>query len=125
MPRTILVVDENRDFHELMGAIVRWAHLPVEIRCAGDSQAAFAMAKQERPDLIVIGDLYPDASRPELCQHLRACAVTATIPILVLAADPWLARDQDLPACADAVLGKASDLDAIVRTIAQLLAAPR
>jgi two-component system response regulator GlrR len=51
MARTILLVDDDRDFLEMNRGVLEARGY--RVRCAADSRAALAAAESERPDLVV------------------------------------------------------------------------
>ena len=81
MQSTILVVDDEpkivrlaRDYLEKNG---------FRVVSAGDGRAALAMARREKPDLIVLDLLLPGMDGREVCRILRA---ESDVPIIMLTA---------------------------------------
>ena len=82
--RTILVVDDEKDIREL----VRF-HLEQEgytVREAESGEEALQRVTAERPALVVLDIMLPDADGIEVCRRLRATAATASVPIVMLTA---------------------------------------
>jgi len=66
----ILVVDDDLELQRLISFTLRQAgYLVIE---AGNGPAALATAEAERPDLVLLDAILPDASGFELCGRLRA-----------------------------------------------------
>src|SRR6202142_2155108 len=84
MKTKILVVDDEPDALEVLGFKLRQAgYTPI---FAKDGTRAIAVARDERPDLIVLDLMLPEVDGLEVCKILRRDAATAMIPILMLTA---------------------------------------
>ncbi|MGH7363473.1 MAG: response regulator, partial [Candidatus Methylomirabilales bacterium] len=84
MATRVLVVDDEKDIVEL----VRY-HLEKEgFQCllAGDGPAALRLARQHRPDLLILDLMLPGLDGLEVCRQLRRDPATARLPILMLTA---------------------------------------
>jgi phosphate regulon transcriptional regulator PhoB len=84
MAATVLVVDDERDIVEL----VRY-HLEKEgFRClvAADGGAALRLAREARPDVLVLDRMLPGLDGLEVTRQLRRDAATARLPIIMLTA---------------------------------------
>jgi phosphate regulon transcriptional regulator PhoB len=84
MAATVLVVDDERDIVEL----VRY-HLDKEgFRClvAADGAAALRLAREARPDVLVLDRMLPGLDGLEVTRQLRRDAATARLPIIMLTA---------------------------------------
>jgi len=55
-----------------------------EVVCAEDGEAALKLAREQKPDLILLDMILPKMSGPDVLQHLKANAQTADIPVVVL-----------------------------------------
>jgi CheY-like chemotaxis protein len=55
-----------------------------EVVCAEDGEAALKLAREQKPDLILLDMILPKMSGPDVLQHLKADAQTADIPVVVL-----------------------------------------
>ena len=51
---------------------------------AGDGKSGFELAKQQKPQLIILDYNLPDIKGPEVCKLLKAHADTSHIPVLFL-----------------------------------------
>lgn len=84
MKPKILVVDDEPDALEVLGFKLKEAgYTP---RFARDGARAVAMAREERPALIVLDLMLPEVDGFEVCKILRRDPGTAAIPILMLTA---------------------------------------
>ena len=84
MKPKILVVDDEPDALEILGFKLKEAgFLPV---FAKDGARALAVARDERPALIVLDLMLPGVDGLEVCKILRRDPATASIPILMLTA---------------------------------------
>src|SRR5207248_6180985 len=81
---SVLVVEDDREINELVGAYVQIAGF--EYRSALDGASALAEARQRRPSLIVLDLMLPDTDGFEVCRKLKSENATAHIPIVMLTA---------------------------------------
>jgi two-component system, OmpR family, response regulator len=84
MPRTVLVVDDERDTNEILSSLVQ-AHgfVPIPIFTGARTLAAVA---EQRPDLILLDVMLPDVDGFELCDQLKRARETNLIPIVMVTA---------------------------------------
>ena len=80
----ILVVDDDRRVRELL-EIAFTAH-GYRVITASDGEEAVRRALAERPDLVVLDVRLPKRSGLEVCESLRADAIGAVIPIVLVSA---------------------------------------
>src|ERR1043165_4849912 len=84
MKPKILVVDDEPDALEVLGFKLREAGFaPVFAR---DGTRAIAVARDERPALVVLDLMLPEVDGLEVCKILRRDPATAMIPIIMLTA---------------------------------------
>src|ERR1700690_77039 len=84
MKTKILVVDDEPDALEVLGFKLRQAgYTPI---FAKDGTRAIAVARDERPDLVVLDLMLPEVDGLEVCKILRRDPATANMPILMLTA---------------------------------------
>jgi len=84
MATKVLIVDDEKDIVEL----VRY-HLEKQgFHClqAGDGPTALRLARQHRPDLLILDLMLPGLDGLEVCRQLRRDAATAGLPIIMLTA---------------------------------------
>lgn len=83
-PAAVLVVDDEPDVVDLVRyGLTRAGH---EVFSAADGQSALRLARERRPDLIVLDLMLPQMSGQEVCRELKADPATADIPVLMLTA---------------------------------------
>jgi DNA-binding response OmpR family regulator len=84
MATRVLVVDDERDIVEL----VRYHAEKAGFECltAADGPTALRLARDWRPDLLVLDLMLPGIDGLEVCRRLRRDAATAALPIIVLTA---------------------------------------
>ncbi|MGA2441680.1 MAG: response regulator transcription factor [Tepidisphaeraceae bacterium] len=82
--RTILVVEDERDFARLVGRTLEQEGFDVIL--ATDGTTGLRLAREQRPDLIVLDLTMPDVDGLEVCKVLRSEPRSAHMPILVLSA---------------------------------------
>lgn len=88
---TILVVEDDRSLSEALAYnLRREGYTPV---VAGDAEAGVALARREKPDLVLLDLMLPGGSGLDVCRSIRTFS---SAPIIILTA-----RDEDI----DAVLG--------------------
>lgn len=84
MKPKILVVDDEPDALEVLGFKLKEAgYLPI---FAKDGARAIAVARDERPALIVLDLMLPEVDGLEVCKILRRDLATSMIPIIMLTA---------------------------------------
>jgi DNA-binding response OmpR family regulator len=84
MPEKVLVVEDDQEINELVGAYVEIAgfdYLP-----AHDAASAVREAQKTHPSLIVLDLMLPDADGFEVCRRLKSEPETRDIPVLMLTA---------------------------------------
>ncbi|ACL25992.1 response regulator [Chloroflexus aggregans] len=81
---TILVVDDDEQIHDLLTAIV--APLSLHLLVVQRGGEALHLARQYKPDLILLDVMLPDMSGFEVCRTLREDPVLAQIPIVMITA---------------------------------------
>ncbi len=83
-PRSILLVDDDRDFLEMNRGVLEACGY--RVRCAGDPRAALAAAETARPDLVVT-DLMMDRLDAGLLPRARASrSATRGVPVILVTA---------------------------------------
>jgi DNA-binding response OmpR family regulator len=84
MPRTVLVVDHERDANDILAHLVRPRGFePVQVYTGKDALAAVS---RHQPDLILLDLSLPDIDGFEVCDHLKRNRETNLIPIIMLTA---------------------------------------
>jgi two-component system, OmpR family, phosphate regulon response regulator PhoB len=83
MPRILVIEDEN-DIQQVLGFNLRRAGH--EVLAASRGQDGLKLARQERPDLIILDLMLPDLAGTEVCKALKREDGTAGMPIIMLTA---------------------------------------
>jgi CheY-like chemotaxis protein len=118
---TLLYIEDNLANLSLVETILlsrpSWRTLP-----ALQGQLGVELARQHRPDLILLDLHLPDIPGVEVLRRLRADPRTAHIPVVVVSADATRATVDRLRAAgADAYLTKPLDLDEFLATVDRYL----
>jgi putative two-component system response regulator len=79
----ILAVDDEPSNLQLLRQILQDQYA---LLFAKDGQRALDLARQERPDLILLDVMMPGMTGYEVCRQLKSAAPTATIPIIFVTA---------------------------------------
>jgi PAS domain S-box-containing protein len=116
-PATLLYIEDNLANLSLVESILasrpKWRTIP-----ALQGQLGVELAREHRPDLILLDLHLPDITGDEVLRRLRADERTAHIPIVVISADATRdSRTRLEGAGADGYLTKPLDLDAFVETL--------
>lgn len=81
---TVLIIDDNEKNVELLKDFTEsWGY---ETLCAYQGIEALKIAKQNRPDIIVLDVMLPGMSGFEVCTYLRSDPRTMDIPIIIVSA---------------------------------------
>lgn len=122
MPRKIVVVDDSRDFVEMMQALLEQAGY--EVLPLVDSLKARSVIQQERPDLLILDIMMPGLDGWEVLDALRKDPDTEGLPVLVTTGALVNAHPgQRLPALAGVeFLPKPFSVDELLRRVEDILA---
>ncbi len=114
---TILVCDDDPSLRELVRAVLGSGYRFVE---AADGAEALALAREDRPDLIVLDVMLPGLSGIEVLEALRTDAELEAIPVVVITA--WSHAEIDAQvAGADRFVSKPFDPDDLSIAVKELL----
>jgi two-component system, OmpR family, response regulator len=84
MPRTVLVVNDERDANDILASLVRPHDFePIQVYSGAEALAEVAL---RQPDLILLAPALPDLSGFELCDRLKRGRETNLIPIVMVTA---------------------------------------
>jgi two-component system cell cycle response regulator DivK len=120
MPATILIADDHEDNRELLQLLLAGAGY--NVREAGDGRECLRIAREELPDLIVIDLSMPLLDGWGVFQELKADDRTRTIPCMAVTAHAELDRNEALETGFSAYVSKPYSGDALLKTVATLLA---
>ena len=115
---TILICDDDPSLRELVRAVLGPRYRFVE---AADGVEALALAREERPALIVLDVMLPGLSGIEVLEELRNDDELKEIPVVVITA--WSHAEIDAQvAGADRFVSKPFDPDELSTAVQELLA---
>lgn len=115
---TILVCDDDPSLRELVRAVLGPGYRFVE---AADGLEALALARELRPDLVVLDVMLPGRSGIEVLGELRGDPELRTLPVVVITA--WSHAEVEAHvAGADRFVSKPFDPDVLSDAVEELLA---
>ncbi len=79
--RILLVDDSKAILQENERVLIKAGY---EVICAEDGESALKLAREEKPDLILLDMILPKMSGPDVLRHLKQDPATASIPVVVL-----------------------------------------
>ena len=82
--KKILIVDDERQLVSLVGLHMKMSGY--EVLSAGDGEKALTIAREERPDLIILDLMLPEIDGWEVCKRLREGSKIGNIPVIMLTA---------------------------------------
>lgn len=82
MPKTILIVDDFVEYTNMLSSSLKTAGY--EVLVANDGGASIRMAKEKKPDLIILDIMMPDVGGTEVRVELMKDPETKPIPIIFL-----------------------------------------
>ena len=80
----ILIIEDESDLRQVLDYHLRLAGY--EVLEAGAGQDGLRLAKEQRPDLVLLDLMLPDIPGTEVCRHLKDDDATRTVPIMMLTA---------------------------------------
>ena len=119
--KTVLLVDDEHSMLKVLER--RLASWGFEAILADNGQDALRLAKERRPDLILLDVMMPGQDGLEVCRQLKAVPATARIPIiLVTVKATQLAPDEIKASRARCVIGKPYEPKALEEAVRAALA---
>jgi CheY-like chemotaxis protein len=114
--REVLVVEDDPEINELVGAYARLAGF--EYRSALDGTTALAEVRRHTPSVIVLDLMLPDFDGFEVCRRVKREPGMGDVPVIILTAlDNEISRRQGREAGAADYLTKPFDPDRLMATI--------
>src|SRR5688572_6026378 len=80
----ILVVEDEKDLQQVLAYNLR--QVGHEVLSAMDGESALRLAREQKPQLIILDLMLPDIPGTDVCKALKADGTTRTIPVLMLTA---------------------------------------
>ena len=84
VPEKILVVEDEQDLRELVSKY--FVDMGYQVVVAADGTDALDLAKEEKPQIILLDLKMPELDGLEICKKLKANERTKTIPIIIVTA---------------------------------------
>ncbi len=81
---TILVVEDENDIQDVLEFNLRQAGY--EVLTAAKGRDALRMAREQRPDLVLLDLMLPDVPGTEVCRQLKEDSATRRIPVVMVTA---------------------------------------
>ncbi|HEX2914160.1 MAG TPA: response regulator [Chloroflexia bacterium] len=103
-PLQALVIDDNINDRELIGAVLSSAGL--NVRMAENGEAGWTLAQQDPPDLVVLDLMMPGMDGFSVLRRLRQNMTTLDVPVFVYTAKDLDANEKKQLRQAEAVLQK-------------------
>ena len=94
--RLILVADDEKSFRDIVGRSLAARHY--RVAGAGNGAEALRLAREERPELILLDQEMPKKSGREVLRELRSGIQTRSIPVIMLSGS---GETEDRAACFD------------------------
>src|SRR5882762_10248674 len=120
MPATILIADDHDDNRELLQILL--VNAGYDVREARDGSECLAIARDERPDLIVIDLSMPVLDGWGVFEELKADQSTRTIPCMTVTAHADLTRSQAMEIGFSGYVSKPFSVEDLLKTVAEVLA---
>ncbi len=118
---TILHIEDNLANVELLQRILE-DRPPIRLLAAMQGRMGLDLARQHRPDLILLDMHLPDLSGEEVLRRLQADPRTRAIPVVIITADPSSGQAERLLAIGAAgLLRKPIEIQQLLRTLGEML----
>jgi len=83
---TILVIDDDRDFVQLMGRMLDSPLRPYRVLKAYGGYEGLQVMQHRRPDLVLLDLMLPDLDGREVLQQMRSDSVLRDTPVVIVSA---------------------------------------
>ncbi|HSS21827.1 MAG TPA: response regulator [Pyrinomonadaceae bacterium] len=120
MSPTILIADDHDDNRELLQILLLGAGY--EVREARDGRECLTLARDKRPDLIIMDLSMPVMDGWGVFEELKAAEQTQSIPCMAVTAHAELDRNEALDKGFIAYVSKPFSADNLLKTVATVLA---
>ncbi len=120
---TVLCIEDNLSNYALVEQTLETKRPHVRLLGAMRGQLGLAMARQHRPDLILLDLQLPDLPGDQLLQQLRTDESTRDIPVILVSADATKGQSERLLGLgAQGYLTKPLDIRSFLRSVDEVLA---
>lgn len=109
----VLVVDDEESLCELLAEVLAGEY---EVIKAFNGKAAYDLAREKKPDMIISDVMMPHMSGVELLKALREDEETSHIPVILLSAAPLRAKVSE----ASAFLTKPFEIEVLEKVVARV-----
>ncbi len=109
----VLVVDDEESLCELLAEVLAGDYKVIK---AFNGKAAFELARERKPDIIISDVMMPHMSGVELLKALRENSETEHIPVILLSAAPLRAKVAE----ASAFLTKPFEIEVLEKVVAKV-----
>ena len=122
--KKILLVEDEPHLVDMLR--IRLQANGYDVICAYDGEEGIALAKKQKPDIILLDLLMPKIDGYQVCSHLKGTSRYAKIPIIVVTAKVHKPDQQKAMECgADAYIAKPFYPGDLLSTIREMLARKR
>lgn len=120
-PKRIFVVDDTPDFLAIVAMLLENQNYKAFLRSAG--RDAFSTIKRQRPDLVILDVMLPDADGVDVLRRLKSDDSTRAIPVIICSGARQRLRSQraEIETLAAALLEKPVDLDDLLLAVQEAL----
>ncbi len=80
----ILVIEDERDLQQVLEYNLRQAGHDVRVATGGNE--GLRLAREQRPDIVLLDLMLPDVAGTDVCRTLKKDAATASVPVIMLTA---------------------------------------
>ncbi len=116
--QVVLIVDDNTAVRTVISDFLAYTFQHIKVLQAIDGLEGMALAREARPDLILLDAEMPNMNGFEVAQQLRASSDTQTIPIIAISSGPESNPIvSGLRAISDATLPKPFSPDELVQVV--------
>jgi len=84
MSRSVLIIEDEGDFADVMAMNLRRASL--DVRVARTGEAGLREARHRRPDIVLLDLMLPDLPGTEVCRRLKQDPFTREVPVIMVTA---------------------------------------
>lgn len=118
MQKHLLVLDHNNESIGLADEMMYYGYSAVQI--TSDHNAVYGIAKNNKPDLVILDFLMMDEKVKNVCHNLKQDADLAGVPVIVLSA--FMGKQDDIQQYqCDAVFMKPYDDEQVASSIQSLI----
>jgi DNA-binding response OmpR family regulator len=120
--QTILLIDDDALLLHLLEKKIEVALNDTELICVDTGEKGFELAKEKKPDLILLDIMLPNANGWEIAERLRRDARTEKIPIIAMSGAHAFTKSMSLEeGLVDGFLPKPFDVEALLDEINEIL----